>query len=166
MNSLNHPKVKPLTREIANDIGLEPSFIEFVFATSRPSYFQYRIEDPATGWTCFLPDNIDVAYPLWSTNADQTLVLISNGEVAFAKGWHDLADIEMLARSSQGVLAQLMNALVESELSQDDLEFAASSCGFRYLDQLLEFRGRDLQDGQSWNDAFNQFIAKIDEQSI
>lgn len=164
MDSLNHPKVKVLTREIASGLGLDATLIDFVFAKTRPSYFDYRVEDPSAGWTCYLPEDTEVAYPLWSSNADQTLVIVSDGELAFARGWHDASDIEMLSKTSQGMLAHLMNALLESDLGLDDLRIAASACGFKYLDRVTEFNNRDFE-RQSWHDAFEQLIFEIDTHS-
>ncbi|MCA9068522.1 MAG: hypothetical protein KDA84_06350 [Planctomycetaceae bacterium] len=77
MDSLNHPKVQVFTREIAAQLGLEPTFVDFVFAEDKPQCFDFRCEDPANGWTCFVPEDVQVAYPLWSSNADQTLLLIT-----------------------------------------------------------------------------------------
>lgn len=162
MDIPNHPKVKPLTAKIARSIGLEQSFVDFVFATERPRCFRYRCEDAQRAWTCYIPDSADVAYPLWSTNGDQTLVLVTNRELSFGKGWHDNNDIEMLSKTSQGLLAHLMNAVLESEVSDEELHFAATACGFRYLDKLLSFRDSDFPDGMSWDEAFDQFIAEID----
>ncbi len=68
---LNHPKVKSLTRDVASLLGFDDRFTDFVFAESRPPCFDYRVEPPEGGWTCHIPDEYELAYPLWSQNADQ-----------------------------------------------------------------------------------------------
>src|SRR5215471_11569969 len=75
MDDLNHPKVKPFTREVASALAIDPTFVDFVFAENRPECFRYWVEDVNGGWTCYVPEEFDVAYPLWCTNADQTLIL-------------------------------------------------------------------------------------------
>src|SRR5262245_47730125 len=85
MNDLNHPKVTPFTREIASQLGLDSTFVHFVFAKERPACFRYWCEDVKGGWTCFVPEDVAVAYPLWSTNADQTLILLAGSEVSYAR---------------------------------------------------------------------------------
>lgn len=76
-SDLNHPKVKPLTMTFAQQLKWNPKFLEFVFAAQRQACFDHTCEAPNSGWTCYVPDEFDVAYPLWSTNADQTLLLLS-----------------------------------------------------------------------------------------
>jgi hypothetical protein len=104
--SLNHPKVSPITFEIALSLKLEPSFLAFIFAEQRPECFQNWCE--IGGWTCFVPDNFEIAYPIWSTNSDQILILISNGLISYGKGYHDCNEIEMISKTSQGLLAYLL----------------------------------------------------------
>jgi len=76
MDDLNHPKVKPFTREIASALAIDRSFADFVFAINRPECFRCWVEDVNSGWTCYVPHDIDVVYPLWCTNLDQTLILV------------------------------------------------------------------------------------------
>lgn len=83
MDDLNHPKVKPFTREIASALAIDPAFVDFVFAEKRPECFRYWVEDVTGGWTCYVPDDFDVAYPLWCTNADQTLILVNESTASF-----------------------------------------------------------------------------------
>src|SRR5262249_4077136 len=137
MRDLNHPKVKAFTREIASQLRLDQSFVDFVFAKERPDRFRYRVEDVKGSWTCYIPEDVTVAYPLWSTNADQTLLLVSGSKISYGKGWHDNPDMEMISQTSQGLLANLLNAIWESEASEEEMREAAEFCGFRYLSDLL-----------------------------
>src|SRR4051794_31667285 len=99
MHDLNHPKVKPFTRDIASQLRLDQSFVSFVFAKERPDRFRYQCEDVKGSWTCYVPDDLTVAYPLWSTNADQTLLLLSGSKISYGKGWHDNPDMEMISQT-------------------------------------------------------------------
>ena len=96
ISSLNHPKVKHLTLEIALDLKLEPSFLTFIFTEKRPECFDNWCE--TGGWTSYVPDNYEIAYPIWSTNSDQTLILISNGIISYGKGYHDCNEIEIISK--------------------------------------------------------------------
>ncbi len=86
MNDLNHPKVQAFTREVASNLAIDRTFIGFVFAEHRPECFRYWVEDVNGGWTCYIPDEYDVAYPLWCTDADQTLILAEDQRCRLAWG--------------------------------------------------------------------------------
>lgn len=162
MEDLNHPKVQPYSRDIGVRYGLELKFLDFIEATDRPRCFRYRVEDVEMAWTCYVPDKFDVAYPLWSTNGDHTLLLVSNEEIWFGKGWHDHPAMEMISRTSQGLLVNLFIAVIESELSDDELQSAAQFAGFRYLKETLTLVDTEHQ---NWKEAVEQFIADIDAQN-
>jgi hypothetical protein len=162
MRDLNHPKVKPFTREIASRLGLDSTFVNFVFAKERPVCFRYWCEDVKGGWTCFVPETADVAYPLWSTNADQTLILVAGSEVSYAKGWHDNPDIEMISQTSQGLLADLLDKIWQSETSDEEMRVAAQFCGFRYLREYFALVNAPEPNGADWQRKWRQFISGID----
>jgi len=166
MRDLNHPKVKPLTRQIASQLGLEAMFADFVFSADRPDCFRYWCEDPGLGWTCFVPEEVERAYPLWSTNADQTLVLVSGGKLSYGKGYHDTPEVEMVSQTSQGLLADLLNSIWESEASEDEIQEAAAFCGFRFLNEYLAFSDSPVSAGENWERSWRQFIAGIDAKCV
>lgn len=161
MRDLNHPKVKPFTREIAAELSLEPRFTEFVFAKERPDCFRYRVEDVTGSWTCYVPDEFDVAYPLWSSNADQTLVLVRDSTLAFGDGWHDDPDMDIVSKTTQGLLTDLMRQIAESDVPDAELRQAAEFCDYRYLDELLAFLDEPTP-VDKWSEAMEQFIANVD----
>ncbi|PQO45770.1 hypothetical protein [Blastopirellula marina] len=161
MHDLNHPKVKPFTREIASALSIDQSFTDFVFAKNRPDCFQYWVEDVNGGWTCYVPDEFDAAYPLWSTNADQTVILVSDSAMAFGKGWHDNPEMEMISATPQGLLTYLVIQLAESGSPDAELRQAADFCGYKYLDDLLAFIDLPTPDS-TWSEVTRQFIAAID----
>ena len=165
MNDLNHPKVTPFTREIASTHSLDPTFVEFVVAESRPECFDYWVEDVNTGWTCYVPDEFQAAHPLWSTNADQTLILVNESTLAFAKGWHDNPQMEMISGTSQGLLTYLMNQIAEEDIPDDELRLAAQFCGYRFVEELLAFIDGPESTNGSWAQAMDEFIADIDGKS-
>jgi hypothetical protein len=158
---LNHPKVKPFTREIASALALDQTFIDFVFADKRPECFDYWIEEATRGWTSYVPEEFDVGYPLWSTNADQTLLLTQGSVVRFAKGWHDHADMEMLSATTQRLLTHLMAELSGAGASDEELKQAAEFCRYRYLDELMNMA--EQCSDESWSNTLKQFIALVDQ---
>lgn len=166
MRDLNHPKVKSFSREIASLLRLDESFVDFVFANVRPDCFRYRVEDVQGSWTCYIPDDVTVAYPLWSANADQTLLLLSGSKISYGMGWHDNPDVEMISQTSQGLLANLLNAVWESEASEEEMREAAEFCGFRYLFDLLEFVKAPVPEGTGWDQRWQRFLSAIDAKSI
>ena len=165
MIDLNHPKVKPLTRKIASSLAIDPTFVDFVFAKKRPECFRYWVDDINGGWTCYVPDEFDVAFPLWSTNADQTLILVKGSTLSFGKGWHDNPDMEMISTTTQGLLSNLMIEIAESDVLNDDLRQAAAFCGYRFVDDLLAFIDGPMPEGMSWSEAKDQLIATVDAKS-
>lgn len=164
MSPLGHPKVEPLTREIATDLGLDPAFVEFVFAEARPECFDYWVEPPENGWTCFVPERAIVAHPLWSSNADQTLGLVTNEGLEFGHAYHDDLDFNRVAGTSQGLLANLFIALYESDVSHSELQSAASFAGFGYLDRCIRFSEAEGDDPGNWEARKSAFIAEIDRE--
>ena len=167
MPDLNHPKVTPFTRAIASQLRLDPTFVNFVFAKERPECFRYWCEEVEGSWTCYIPDGVAVAYPLWSTNADQTLLLLSGGTISYGMGWHDNPEMEMISQTSQGLLADLMNKIRESEaLPEEEMRAAAQFCGFRYLTELLAFGNAPEAEGVSWEQRWRAFVSGIDAKSI
>lgn len=155
MNDLNDPKVKPLTREAAANLGLEPEFVAFLFSGSRPACFDYWVENPDKGWTCYVPPDVDVAYPLWCTNGDQTLVCVGQGRRWFMHGYHDDVEVHDIASTVQGLLADLFFKMYDSEATVEELRDAAVSCGFRYLDRVIS---------AGWKER-DQVVKAIDEQA-
>ncbi len=166
MHDFNHPKVKLFTPDIASELRLDQTFVNFVFAKERPDLFRYWCEDVEGSWTCYVPDDVSVAYPLWSTNSDQTLLLLSETKISFGTGWHDNPDMIRISLTSQGLLASLLNSIWESEASEEEMQEAAEFCGFRYLSDLLEFVNAPAPEGVEWERKWQQFIAAIDAKSI
>lgn len=165
MNSLNHPKVKPFTREVAASLEIEPAFVDFVFADNRPECFRYWVEDVNRGWTCYVPNEFDVAFPLWCTNADQTLMLANKSGLCFGRGSHDNPEVQPIAKTTQGLLTYLVNQIAESDATDDELRQAAEFCGYRHLEALLAFIDGPVPAGAAWHDAMNQLIADVDGMS-
>ncbi len=163
IRDLNHPKVKAFSREIARELALDPTFVDFVFAENRPECFEFWVENVQRSWTCYVPDTFDVAYPLWRTGADQTLILRKGDAISFGKGWHDNPDMEMISETTQGLLTHLMAELIDSGDSNEDLTRAAEFCGCRFLDELLHHM-EQVPDA-SCRETFKRFIADVDARS-
>ncbi|MDB5340971.1 MAG: hypothetical protein JWN70_6590 [Planctomycetaceae bacterium] len=165
MSDMDHPKVQPFTRQVASELRLELSFVEFVFNTDRPECFRYWCEPVEGSWTCYIPDDVDVAYPLWACNGDQTLLLLADGQISYGKGYHDALDMEMISRTSQGLLADVINLLYESETTEDELRRAADLCGFRFLTEYLAFIKPRIPSERDWRGRWKSFIEDIDLKS-
>ncbi len=159
MRDLNHPKVKSLTPGIAAALNFEPSLVSFLFSASRPACFDYWVESPDEGWTCNVPPHVDVAYPLWCTNADQTLVCVGQGRQWFMHGSHDSPETHDIATTVQGLLADLFFTLFESETTPEKLREAAACCGFRYVEDIITV-GETRQDDY-WNEK-DRMVKEID----
>lgn len=162
MRDLNHPKISKFTRDVAATLDVDRSFAEFVFVESKPACFEFRCQPAECGWTCYVPDNVDVAYPLWSSNADQTLLIVSRGAVTFADGYHDDPTIDRISSTSQGLLAKLFISLYESEVADEELTAAAAFAGFRFLDDCIQFQNSNGADYANWDSLLAGFIATID----
>jgi hypothetical protein len=90
------------------------------------------------------------------------LILAAGKEVSYAMGWHDNPDIEMISETSQGLLADLLNKIWESEASEEEMRAAAQFCGFRYLSEFLAFVNAPQPEGVDWEPRWRQFISGID----
>lgn len=166
MHDLNHPKVTLLTPEIASKLGLDATFIRFVFAKEKPECFRSWCEDASRGWTCFVPESVDRAYALWSTNANQTLVFVSDQKLSYGKGYHDCPEIQLISQTSQGLLAHLLFNISCSVTSDDEIAEAAEFCGFRSLSELLEYGKSPLLEANGWEERERVFFASIDARSM
>src|SRR4051812_7996752 len=71
------------------DLGLSPKFVAFVFLDPKPDRLRYRCESRHSGWACFVPEDIDVVYPLWTCNADVTALWRRCGRLEFVRLNHD-----------------------------------------------------------------------------
>jgi hypothetical protein len=162
-SSLAHPKVSAFTPVVAARLRLDPAFVAFVFASDKPESFSYWCDPADEGWSIAVPDDWEAAYPLWSTNGNQTLLLRSGTSYAFAHGSHDDEDVDIVAQTVQGLLADLFITLWESDESEPALRHAAEFCGFRHLDEVLEFERQHNRD-RDYSKQRSRFIARVDEQ--
>jgi len=161
-SDLNHPKVTPLTRELAASYALDGTFVDFVFAEKKPACFDYHCEPASNGWTCDIPDEYDRAHPLWSSNANQTLLLASKAGIRFGHGYHDDPEINLVARTTQGLLADLFIDLYERNRSASPLHEGAVFCGFQFLAECKQFQLDQSGDFNQWQKRKAEFIAFID----
>ncbi|MCA9616695.1 MAG: hypothetical protein KC586_28245 [Myxococcales bacterium] len=158
---LNHPKVAPFTREVARALRLDPSFVEFVLASEKPECMSYWCEEPTAGWAAWVPDEWEVAYPLWCTGSNPTVILCAGDTHVFAHTYHDSDFVNVVARTAQGLLADLFVNLWENEVEDDPLRDAATACGFRYLDEVLRFE-EEHNAAANYRELLPAFIAHID----
>ncbi len=150
------------------DLGLSPSFVEFVFLDPKPKAFRNWCESRGAGWVCFVPEDVSAVYPLWTCNANVTALWIRRGKWEFVELYHDDPETTVLARSEQGLLATLFLSLLEAEDWKDPkqslgrLRKLAKVAGFRYLDDLNEWH-----DGSGsavdFQDRWNQFVESVDK---
>src|SRR5437016_1848910 len=89
------------------DLGLSSKFVDFVFLDPKPRQFRYLCESRHSGWACFVPNDVSSVYPLWSCNADVTALWMRRGRLEFVELYHDDPEPRFLARTEQGVLAQV-----------------------------------------------------------
>lgn len=164
-NDLNHPKVKFITHEIADQIGLSTNLQNFIFAESRHECFDFKIERLEGSWTCNIPETMDCAYAIWSCNADQTLVCIENDKLSFWFGFHDDPDAYMIAKTEQGLLFNLFVSIYESERYDAELKEIARGVSFNYLDELIEWRS-NLPELADYCTELDKIIEKIDTNEI
>jgi hypothetical protein len=131
------------------DLGLSPQFVEFVFLDPKPGRFQYWCESRHAGWACFVPEDVSGVYPLWSRNSDVTALWMRRGRLEFVTLCHDDPKPRFLARTEQGLLAQLFLGLLEAEDWRDHeqslgrLRQMADVAGFRHLDKLTAWHERN-----------------------
>ena len=160
MSDLNHPKVKLLTPDVARQLALGAVFTDFLFAQSRPGCFSFWVDPPTRGWTSYVPDHVDVAYPLWSTNADQTLLCVGENRRWFMQGYHDGMEPCDIANTVQGLLANLFFAMSDAGATDDELREAAKTCGFHYLDEFMSFFAKlSDEDYETWT---KRLVTEID----
>jgi hypothetical protein len=143
-------------------LGLSPTLVDFVFLEPKPKPFTSWCEPRENGWPSFLPPDVSAVYPLWSCNADLTVLWVRRGDREFVKLHHDDPTVDRLAKSEQGLLARLFVPLIEAQDwrrradAERRLRQAADLVGFRYLDKL-----RELYDEHAAADDFNQRLDRL-----
>jgi len=167
VDDLNDPKVRPFSRAIGQQLGLEPKFIDFVFSPHHHDFFRYRVESVGESWTAIIPPDVSAAYPLWSSNGEQTLVCVNGEGLWFGLGWHDGSDDpEYLSKSVQGLLARLFIDGVDPSAPLLEYEAAAETCGFRYLSDVVSFLRASAGHDGAFQEKIWHFINEIDGRSV
>ena len=162
MTDLNDPRVKPLSREMAASLGFDPEFVDFVFASVQPGCLQYSVQKKDLGWTCHVPDDVEVAYPLWSTHSgDQILVCVGGGRRWFMRGFHGEPDALAISKTVQGLLADLFVEMYDSQATVEELRSAAQFCGFRHVDEVVAM-AKGAGTDWNWEDAKKELVEEID----
>jgi hypothetical protein len=150
------------------DLGLSPKFVEFVFLDPKPRKFRSWCEPRGSGWPCHVPEDVDSVYALWTCNADVTAVWKRRGKLEFVKLYHDDPALTVVARTEQGLLADLFRQLLESE-DWDDPDSAlkrlrenAEVAGFKYLEELNEWHEQN-GNAPDFSDRWRKFVAGLDK---
>jgi hypothetical protein len=149
------------------DVGLSPDFVEFVFLDPKPKPLSSQCEPREYGWPCFVPEDVTVAFPLWSYNADITAVWLRAGQREFVKLCHDDPAPVVLARTDQGLLARLFVRLIEREDWEDRkaslrrLRKAAALAGFASLNRVVEWHDRHGA-SSDFKERLDQLVRSLD----
>lgn len=159
---MNHPKISEFTCAVGINYKLSDRFVNFVLAKTKPPCFDFRCEPAANGRTSFVPDDVDVAYPLWSANADQTLMLVNSAGLRFAYGYHDESDVDIVSTTPSGLLCRLFIALIESEEPESSLQAGADFAGFSFLADCIAFCDANSASYREYDHLIAKFTARID----
>ena len=159
---MNHPKISEFTRTVGSNHKLSDRFVNFILSNAKPPCFDFRCEPAANGWTCFVPDDVDVAYPLWSVNGDQTLLLVNSAGLRFAYGYHDEPDVDIVSTTPAGLLCRLFIAMIESEEPESSLQAGADFAGFLHLKDCLAFCDANSANYREYDHLIAEFTASID----
>jgi hypothetical protein len=153
-------------------LGLSPKFADFVFLEPKPYRLRYRCESRHSGWVCFVPDDVEIVYPLWTCNADVTALWVRQGRQEFVNLYHDDPETLLLANTEQGLLLHLFLALLESEdwnnpaQALGRLEQLAEIAGFRCLKELHEWHQQLGPGCTDFEERWKRFLASLDKPSV
>jgi hypothetical protein len=150
------------------DLGLSPELVAFVFLDPKPEPFRYWCEPRGRGWACYVPEDVSGVYPLWTCNADVIALWMRRGKLEFVELYHDEPGPHFLARTEQGLLAELFLHVSEAEDWQDPaqslarLRQAADVAGFRHLDELNKWHEQN-GNASDFQKRWEQFVASLDK---
>jgi hypothetical protein len=126
-------------------LGLSENLATFVREHPRDGVFWFWCGENNSRWPADVPwlyatpDDVTDVYPLWNRDAEQCVLWIKNGERQFVWQYHDDPEHSVIARSEQGLLADLFITLYENEAEVDALRDAAVVVGFSHLDRMIAF---------------------------
>ncbi len=142
------------------DLGLSPKFVEFVFLDPKPKRLSNWCEPREFGWPCFIPEDVTAVYPLWTCNADVCAVWQREGQIEFVRLLHDDPTPALLARSEQGLLADLFLPILETAEPLDNCRTLAAVAGFRYLEELDQWRRKNGQ-ASDFEQRWQRFVESL-----
>jgi len=129
--------------------GLSSKFVEFVFLEPKPAGFRKLCDSRHNGWPCFVPKDVSGVYPLWTCNGDVIGLWRRRGQQEFVRLRPQAPAPRVLARSEQGLLADLFRRLLEAQDWQGParnlgrLRQLADVAGFHHLDALTAWHERN-----------------------
>jgi len=149
------------------DLGLSPKFVEFVFLEPKPAGFREVCASRHAGWPCYIPKDVAGAYPLWTCKGDAIAAWTRRGRREFVRLRQEDPAPRILARSEQGLLADLFRRLLESAdwqhptRSLQQLRQMAEVAGFRHLEELHAWQERNGI-APDFYEQWQQFVDSLD----
>lgn len=119
---------------------VSPSYDQWIASGVSPA-FAGVLSDPAdyhpdlaftiqqVDGTYLLPDDVTEVVPLWSVEGDAYVRWNRDGVSQYTWVSHEGSDWNLIARSEQGILAELFAAWIEMEESEEEPERSAFAIG-------------------------------------
>jgi hypothetical protein len=152
--------------------GLSEKLATFVLEHPRDGVFWYWCGENSSRWPANVPwpyatpDDVTDIYPLWNRDAEQCVLWIKNGERQFVWRYHEHPEPELIARTEQGLLADLFTTLYEDqEIEVDALRGAADLVGFSQLDRVIAFC-QTSGTSSDYSERHRRLIDQIDRGSV
>ena len=137
----------PLDELIAR--GVSPSFARIL--CDPDSYHpNLSIHIGTTNWDYFIPADATDIVPLWDSNADSFVRWTRAGTIEYVWLFHDDPKWILIARSEQGVMAELWQQWAEFQESDEECLRFADAIGFRYAEEGLKIIEKDSDTINRW----------------
>jgi hypothetical protein len=153
------------------ELGLSPMLVDFVFRENKPCFTGLSFEPKDDGGPCYFPEDVTLAYPLWSCDGDLTAVWKRGGKREFVKLYHHDPDHGYLAQTEQAFIAMLLVPVMErldwhtpEQVAASGRAWAdaATQLNFEYVGEFLALCAQAVDDPDGHWKRIIQAIAKID----
>lgn len=141
--------------------GISPSMARFLTATKHPvPSLDILVRPISSNWDYRVPPGVEDVVGLWDENSDAYVRWKRSGQTEYVLLPHDDPEPELVARTEQGLLAELTRRCHEMlDWSNEDADASlvrqcAAYIGFRHVEPLLDYMAEGDDDDLNFRAEF------------